>query len=117
TVIVTGFVASTPEGIPTTLGRNGSDYSASIFGRCLDARSITIWTDVDGVMSANPREVPDALVLGELSYQEVMELAYFGAKVVHPRTMAPAVDAEIPIFIRNTFNPTYPGTRIHLHGS
>jgi aspartokinase/homoserine dehydrogenase 1 len=113
-VIITGFIASSDEGIPTTLGRNGSDYSASIFGALLDAEAIHIWTDVDGVMSANPRQVPDAEVLDSLSYQEAMELAYFGAKVIHPSTMAPAVDLEIPIYIRNTFNPSVPGTRIHL---
>ncbi|MFU8805266.1 MAG: aspartate kinase, partial [Bradymonadaceae bacterium] len=114
TVVITGYVASTPQGIPTTLGRNGSDFSASIFGACLEAKSISIWTDVDGVMSANPRLVPEAQVLDNLSYHEAMELAYFGAKVVHPSTMTPAVDASIPIFIRNTFNPDHPGTRIHL---
>lgn len=117
TVIITGFVAATPEGIPATLGRNGSDYSASIFGALLGAREIHIWTDVDGVMSANPRFVPDAVLLDELSYNEAMELAYFGAKVIHPRTMAPAVEGSIPIFIRNTFNAKHPGTRIHLSGS
>jgi aspartokinase/homoserine dehydrogenase 1 len=113
-VIITGFIASSDEGIPTTLGRNGSDYSASIFGALLKAQEIHIWTDVDGVMSANPRQVPDAEVLDSLSYQEAMELAYFGAKVIHPSTMAPAVELEIPIYIRNTFNPAVPGTRIHL---
>lgn len=113
-LVITGFVATDEDGIPTTLGRNGSDFSASIFGALLDAESIHIWTDVDGVMSANPRQVPDAEVLDELSYQEAMELAYFGAKVIHPSTMAPAVELEIPIYIRNTFNPAFPGTRIHL---
>jgi aspartokinase/homoserine dehydrogenase 1 len=113
-LIITGFIASNDEGIPTTLGRNGSDYSASIFGALLDAEAIHIWTDVDGVMSANPKQVPDAEVLDSLSYQEAMELAYFGAKVIHPSTMAPAVELEIPIYIRNTFNPEVPGTRIHL---
>ena len=112
-VVVTGFVASTPEGIPTTLKRNGSDFSASIFGKLLDARAITIWTDVDGVLSADPRLVPDAVVLDEVSYQEATELAYFGAKVVHPNTMAPAIETKIPIWIRNTFNPAHPGTKIH----
>lgn len=112
-VVVTGFVASTPEGIPTTLKRNGSDFSASIFGKLLEARAITIWTDVDGVLSADPRLVPDAVVLDEVSYQEATELAYFGAKVVHPNTMAPAIETGIPIWIRNTFNPTHPGTKIH----
>jgi aspartokinase/homoserine dehydrogenase 1 len=117
TVVITGFVAAAPDGIPTTLGRNGSDYSASIFGALLSAAEIHIWTDVDGVMSANPRLVPDAVLLDVLSYDEAMELAYFGAKVIHPRTMAPAVEDHIPIFIRNTFNPGFPGTRIHESGS
>ena len=112
-LIITGFIASTPEGIPTTLGRNGSDYSASIFGRLFGAESISLWTDVDGVMSADPRQVPDAEVLDELSYEEAMELAYFGAAVIHPSAMAPAVDGNIPIFIRNSFRPDAPGTRIH----
>src|SRR5690606_36052569 len=101
----------------TTLGRNGSDFSASIFGALLEAEEIHIWTDVDGVMSANPRLVPDAVLLDELSYDEAMELAYFGARVIHPGTMAPAVTRAIPIFIRNTFKPENPGTRIHLGGS
>ena len=92
--MITGFVASTPDGIPTTLRRNGSDFSASIFGRLLDAKAITIWTDVNGVLSADPRLVPDAVVLDQVSYQEATELAYFGAKVVHPNTMAPAIDAK-----------------------
>ena len=113
TLVVTGFVASTPAGAPTTLGRNGSDYSASIFGSLLEADAIHIWTDVDGVMSANPRLVPEALVLESLSYSEAMELAHFGAKVVHPATMGPAVEKSIPILIRNTFRPEAPGTRIH----
>lgn len=112
-VVITGFVAATEEGIPTTLRRNGSDYSASIFGALLKAKDITIWTDVDGVLSADPRLVPEAVVLKDLSYQETAELAYFGAKVVHPSTMAPAIRDQIPIWIRNTFNPTYPGTKIH----
>jgi aspartokinase/homoserine dehydrogenase 1 len=111
-VVITGFVASTPEGIPTTLKRNGSDFSASIFGKLLDARAITIWTDVDGVLSADPRLVPEAIVLEDISYQEATELAYFGAKVVHPSTMAPAIENKIPIWIRNTFNPSARGTKI-----
>ncbi len=112
-VVVTGFIASTPEGIPTTLKRNGSDYSASIFGSLLKARLITIWTDVDGVLSADPRLVPEAVVLEDMSYDEATELAYFGAKVVHPDTMAPAIAGRIPIYIRNTFNPGLAGTKIH----
>ncbi|HLM58393.1 MAG TPA: bifunctional aspartate kinase/homoserine dehydrogenase I [Pyrinomonadaceae bacterium] len=111
-VVVTGYVASTREGVATTLKRNGSDFSASIFAALLGADSITIWTDVDGVLSADPRRVPDALVIPELSYQEAAELAYFGAKVVHPNTMAPAISRSIPIFIKNTFRPDAPGTRI-----
>ena len=111
-VLITGFIASTPEGIPTTLKRNGSDFSASIFGKLLDARAITIWTDVDGVLSADPKLVPEAVVLEDVSYQEATELAYFGAKVVHPSTMAPAIEDKIPIWIRNTFNLSCPGTRI-----
>lgn len=113
TLVVTGFVAATPEGVATTLGRNGSDYSASIFAALLGASEVHIWTDVDGVMSANPRLVPDAVTLDEMSYDEAMELAYFGAKVIHPSTMAPAVQRALPIYIRNTFRPELPGTRIH----
>jgi aspartokinase/homoserine dehydrogenase 1 len=111
-VVITGFVASTPDGIPTTLKRNGSDFSASIFGKLLEARAITIWTDVDGILSADPRLVPEAVVLDDVSYQEATELAYFGAKVVHPSTMAPAIENKIPIWIRNTINPSARGTRI-----
>jgi aspartokinase/homoserine dehydrogenase 1 len=110
--VITGFVASDREGLPTTLGRNGSDYSASIFGALLDANEVHIWTDVDGVMSGDPRQVPEAKIIDEMSYSEAMELAYFGAKVIHPQTMAPAVGRGIPIWIRNTFNPTHPGTKI-----
>jgi aspartokinase/homoserine dehydrogenase 1 len=112
TLIVTGFIASDRRGVQTTLGRNGSDYSASIFGALLAAAEIHIWTDVDGVLSADPRRVPDARVIDSLSYNEAMELAYFGAKVIHPQTMAPAVGGAIPIWIRNTFAPEKPGTLI-----
>jgi aspartokinase/homoserine dehydrogenase 1 len=112
TLIITGFIASDPRGVQTTLGRNGSDFSASIFGALLDAETIHIWTDVDGVLSADPRRVPDAEVIDSLSYNEAMELAYFGAKVIHPQTMAPAVGRAIPIWIRNTFAPERPATLI-----
>jgi bifunctional aspartokinase / homoserine dehydrogenase 1 len=112
TLVVTGFIATDPRGVQTTLGRNGSDFSASIFGALLDAAEIHIWTDVDGVLSADPRRVPDAQVIDSLSYNEAMELAYFGAKVIHPQTMAPAVGRDIPIWIRNTFAPQKPGTLI-----
>jgi aspartate kinase len=94
------------------LKRNGSDFSASIFAALLEAGSVTIWTDVDGVLSADPRRVPDALVIPELSYQEAAELAYFGAKVVHPNTMFPAIAKDIPIWIKNTFKPEASGTKI-----
>ena len=112
TLIITGFVASDRRGVQTTLGRNGSDFSGSIFGALLEAREIHIWTDVDGVLSADPRRVPDATVIDSLSYNEAMELAYFGAKVIHPQTMAPAVGRDIPIRIRNTFAPEKKGTLI-----
>lgn len=110
--VVTGFIASDKAGLYTTLGRNGSDFSASIIGALVEAREIIIWTDVDGVMSADPNRVPEAAIIRDLSYNEAMELAYFGAKVIHPQTMAPAVQRSIPIFIRNTFNPAAPGSRI-----
>ena len=112
TLIITGYIARDPKGLQTTLGRNGSDFSASIFGDLLDAAEIHIWTDVDGVLSADPRRVPDATVIDSLSYHEAMELAYFGAKVIHPQTMAPAVEKKIPIWIRNTFAPEKTGTLI-----
>src|SRR5450631_2408388 len=111
-LVVTGFVATTTNGKQTTLGRNGSDFSGSIFGALLSAVEIIIWTDVDGVLSADPRLVPNAQVIDQLSYNEAMELAYFGAKVIHPQTMAPAVSRDIPIFIRNTFAPQKRGTLI-----
>ena len=114
-LIVTGFVATTTTGIQTTLGRNGSDFSGSIFGALLDASEIVIWTDVDGVLSADPRLVPNAQVIDQLSYNEAMELAYFGAKVIHPQTMEPAVARDIPIYIRNTFAPQKHGTLICAH--
>ena len=112
TLIVTGFIARTRDGLQTTLGRDGSDFSASIFGALLGADEIVIWTDVPGVLSADPRRVPDATVIDSLSYNEAMELAYFGAKVIHPQTMTPAVSGNIPIWIRSTFAPERPGTVI-----
>ena len=111
-VVITGYIARNPDGLQTTLGRNGSDYSASIFAALLEADAVHIWTDVDGVMSGDPRRVPEATVIDEISYNEAMELAYFGARVIHPQTMAPAVSHEIPIRIRSTFNPEHPGSRI-----
>lgn len=114
-LVVTGFVATTTKGMQTTLGRNGSDFSGSIFGALLKAEQIIIWTDVDGVLSADPRLVPNAQVIDQLSYNEAMELAYFGAKVIHPQTMEPAVARDIPIYIRNTFAPQKVGTLICAH--
>jgi aspartate kinase len=110
--VVTGFIGATQEGVTTTLGRGGSDYSAAILGDCLDADEVWTWTDVDGVMTANPRLVPDAQVIPVLSYSEIGELAYFGAKVLHPRTIRPVVERGIPLWVKNTFNPICPGTRI-----
>jgi aspartokinase/homoserine dehydrogenase 1 len=112
TPVVTGFVAATPAGVPTVLGRGGSDYSAAILGAVLNADEIQIWTDVDGVLTADPRIVKGARPLRELTYSEAAELAYFGAKVLHPKTMLPAIDLGIPISVRNTFNPKFPGTRV-----
>jgi aspartate kinase len=110
--IVTGFISATEEGVTTTLGRGGSDYTAAILGTCLEADEVWIWTDVDGVMTADPRLVLDARVIPVLSYNEISELAFFGAKVLHPKTIRPIVEREIPLWIKNTFNPTAPGTRI-----
>jgi aspartokinase/homoserine dehydrogenase 1 len=110
--IVTGFIASSPDGSTTTLGRNGSDFTASILGAALDVRIIEIWTDVDGLLSADPRFVENAFVLPHLSFQEAMELSYFGARVIHPSTMIPAVRANIPILIKNALRPELPGSLI-----
>ena len=110
--VVTGFIAATRAGVTTTLGRNGSDYTASILGAALSASGIEIWTDVDGVLSADPRYVPNAFVIPEVSYQEAMEMSYFGAEVIHPYTMIPAVEKAIPLRIKNTSRPDAPGTII-----
>ena len=110
--VITGFIASDDEGLQTTLGRNGSDFSAAIFAALSDAAELTIWSDVDGVMSADPNRVPDAQVIGKLSYSEAMELAYFGTAVIHPQTMGPAISKGIPVCIRNSHNPAHPGSLI-----
>lgn len=115
--IVTGFIASTRDGVTTTLGRGGSDYTCAIFAAALNAAEIEIWTDVDGVMTADPREVNDAFSLGTLSYNEAMELSYFGAKVIHPPTLQPAISRKIPLRIKNTFNPDFEGTVIRTSSS
>ena len=110
--VVTGFVARGASGATTTLGRGGSDYTASLVGAYLDANEIWIWTDVDGVMTADPRVVPEARVVPTISYREAAEMAYFGSKVLHPSTMIPAVRAEIPIRLRSSYNPAHEGTLI-----
>ncbi|CAI5471405.1 unnamed protein product [Closterium sp. Yama58-4] len=111
-VVATGFIARDPEGAPTTLKRDGSDLSAAVFGALLHAKRVTIWTDVDGVFSADPRKVKDTVVLSSLSYEEALELSYFGANVLHPRTALPVMRNNIPLLIRNAFNLAAPGTRI-----
>jgi aspartate kinase len=110
--VITGFNGATADGRPTTLGRGGSDFSASILSAALDASELWIWTDVDGIMSADPRLVPDAEVLAEVTYAEAAELAYAGAKVLHPRTLAPLAEKKIPVWSKNSFAPEKPGTRI-----
>ena len=110
--VITGFIASDEEGLQTTLGRNGSDHSAAVVAALCGAAQLTIWTDVDGVMSADPNKVPDAQIIDTLSYNEAMELAYFGARVIHPQTLGPAIANNIPVVIRNTFNARHPGSRI-----
>lgn len=110
--VFTGFIGRSEDGSTTTIGRSGSDYTGSIVGAALNVELIEIWTDVDGVMSADPRRVKDAFVIDRMSYEEAMELSHFGAKVIHPQTMTPAVEASIPIVIKNTFNPPAPGTVI-----
>jgi aspartokinase/homoserine dehydrogenase 1 len=110
--VVTGFIAATTDGIQTTLGRGGSDYSATIIGRALDAAEVWIWTDVNGVMTTDPRVVPEAHPIAHLSYAEISELSYFGAKVLHSQAIRPARRANIPVRILNTFEPDHPGTLI-----
>src|SRR5215216_1892898 len=114
--ITTGFMGITPEGVITTLGRGGSDYTAAIIGSVLPADDVWIWTDVDGVMTTDPRIAPDAQTLPEISYGEIAELAYYGAKVLHPKTIRPVVEAGIGLRICNTFNASHPGTRLIANG-
>jgi len=110
--VVTGFIGATADGMLTTLGRGGSDYSATILGAALDADEVIIWTDVDGLMTADPRLVPGAATIPEISYREAAELAHFGAKVLHPKTISAVTPCGIPLWIRNTFSPELAGTRI-----
>ncbi len=113
--IVTGFNGATADGRPTTLGRGGSDYSASILASAMNASELWIWTDVDGIMSADPRLVDDVTILHEITYAEAAELAYNGAKVLHPRTLAPLAEKKIPVWSKNSFAPEKPGTKIVSH--
>ena len=110
--VVTGFRGATRDGVCTTLGRGGSDYSATLVGAALDADEVWIWTDVDGVMSADPRLVPGARIIPEISYREAIELSFFGARVLHPKTIQPVMKKGIPVWIKNSFNPQCPGTKI-----
>ncbi len=110
--VVTGFNGATADGRPTTLGRGGSDFSASILAAALGAAELWIWTDVDGIMTADPRLAPDAAVIAEVTYSEAAELAYNGAKVLHPRTLAPLIEKRIPVWSKNSFAPEKPGTKI-----
>src|SRR5213082_3168276 len=110
--VVTGFIGATVDGQLTTLGRGGSDFSATILGAALNADEVIIWTDVEGVLTADPRLVPEARTISEISYREAAELAYFGAKVLHPKTLDPVTRQGIPVWIRNTFAPEKIGTKI-----
>lgn len=114
--VVTGFIGATEDGVQTTLGRGGSDYTASILGAALDADEVWIWTDVNGVMTANPNDVPEARTMREISYSEASELAYYGAKVLHYKTILPAFKQNIPVLILNSFEPSDPGTRVTVTG-
>ncbi len=111
--IITGFIASNDKGVTTTLGRGGSDYTAALIGAALRADVIEIWTDVDGVMTADPRQVKSAFSLSEMTYEEAMEMSHFGTKVIYPPTLQPAFQEKIPLVIKNTFNPGFPGTVVH----
>lgn len=110
--VVTGYIAATQDGLTTTLGRGGSDYTATIMAAALDVDEVWIWTDVDGLMTSDPKVVPSAKMMPELSFQEAMEMTIFGAKAMHPKALEPAMEEDIPVRIRNTFNPKNPGTLI-----
>jgi aspartate kinase len=112
-IITQGFIGGTSKQTTTTLGREGSDYSAAIFATCLPAKSVTIWKDVPGVMSADPKRLPNAIVFEELPYQEASEMTYYGASVIHPKTIKPLANANIPLLVKNFDDPSLPGTIIH----
>jgi aspartate kinase len=110
--VITGFIGETQNGVTTTLGRGGSDYTSTIVGAAIGADEVWIWTDVDGLMTADPKLVPNAITIREISFSEAMEMVYFGAKNMHPKALEPAQDHNLPVRIKNTFNPDYPGTLI-----
>ena len=112
-VLTQGFIGATDENESTTLGREGSDYSAAVFANLLDAESLTIWKDVPGVMNADPKQFPDAVEIHELNYNEVIEMAYYGAQVIHPKTIKPLQNKEIPMYVKCFLDPSLPGTYIH----
>ncbi len=112
-IVTQGFIGSTKNNLTTTLGREGSDFSAAIFGCCLKAKSVTIWKDVPGVMSADPKRIPDAIVFEELPYKEAAEMTYFGASVIHPKTIKPLANNNIPLFVKSFIDPTLSGTKIY----
>mmetsp|Transcript_39241 Transcript_39241/g.121649 ORF Transcript_39241/g.121649 Transcript_39241/m.121649 type:complete len:984 (+) Transcript_39241:416-3367(+) len=115
-LVITGFVCSTPSGRPTTLKRSGSDYSATIFAKVLGASKVIMWKNVDGVYTADPRLVPAAFPVARMTFDEAMELAYFGGQVLHPSAMVPCIEKRIPVLVRNVFNPAHPGTRVYGRG-
>merc|ERR1711959_884215 len=115
-VVVAGFVASTIDGVPTTLKRSGSDYSATIFGKLLKASHVTLWKNVDGVFSCDPGTVAEASTVMNMSYGEAIELAYFGGQVLHPTAMMPLMSDDTPMYVRNVFNPLFQGTKIDRKG-
>lgn len=115
-LIITGFVCSTMAGRPTTLKRSGSDYSATIFAKILDASNVTFWKNVSGVFTADPRQVPEAFPIGSMTFDEAMELAYFGGQVLHPSAMVPCIEERIPVLVKNVFKPADPGTRVYGRG-
>ena len=115
--VVTGFIGANEEGVLTTLGRGGSDYSATILGAAIDADEVVIWSDVQGLLTADPRLVAEACTIAEISYREAAELAYFGAKVLHPKTLRPVMQSGIPIWIKNTFAPKRARNQDHAHRS
>ena len=112
-VITQGFIGSSQDGFTTTLGRDGSDFTAAIFGSCLDAESVTIWKDVPGVMSADPKRLKAASIFEELPFREAAEMTYYGASVIHPKTIRPIATKGIPLYVKSFDDPTLPGTKIH----